>query len=233
MASTDPTTDAEADRDSDGPMTTGTLKELPAVPRRELVGRPDLWGVKRAFQIDFLAEQGLQPHHRLLDVGCGTLRGGVPLVDYLEPGGYVGVESRYEAMKEGIEELARHGLEEKRPILVTADLLSVVDYLPAFDVIWAFSVVFHMRDPVVDDTFGFVSTHLREGGVFYCNVETGSRKEEEWLDFPVIRRPLDWYRDRASEHGLDCTDLGTLAELGQDSGLERDDEQRMLEIRVS
>lgn len=217
----------ESDPDSSSTL---PLDDPPSVERRELVGRPDLWGVKRAFQIDFLLDQGLEPEHRLLDVGCGTLRGGVPLIDFLEPGCYVGVESRYETMAEGIEELTRHDLEEKRPILITADLLSVVDYLPAFDFIWAYSVLFHMRDPVVEDTLGFVSEHLRDGGVFYANVEAGERKEEGWLDFPVIRRPLEWYRQKASEEGLELTSLGTLRDLGQESGLDRDDEQRMLRI---
>lgn len=232
MSSQDPSnTHAAADDARDAPVVSSTLKEPPSVPRRELVGRPDLWGVKRTFQIEFLFDHGLEPDHRLLEVGCGTLRGGIPLIEYLEAGRYVAVESRYEAMRQGLDELNRHGLEEKRPILITADLLSVVDHLPEFDVIWAFSVLFHMRDPVVDDTFTFVATHLRDGGVFYGNVETGIRKEEEWLDFPVIRRPLEWYREKASAHGLSCDELGTLEELGQESGLKRDDEQRMLELR--
>lgn len=202
----------------------------PSQEVEELVGKPDLWEVKRAFQIDFLVSRGLKKHHRLLDVGAGTLRGGVPIIDYLEAGHYVGVESRFEAMTKGIEEVTRHGLEEKRPILITADLLSIVDYLPSFDVIWAYSVLFHMEEPVIEDTFHFISEHLEEGGRFYANVEAGEWKEEGWLDFPVIQRPLAWYEDRAADQGLRVRDLGSLKELGQDSGLERDDQQRMLEF---
>lgn len=208
------------------------LEDPPPEKRRELVGRPDLWGVKRAFQFEFLLSRGLEPEHSLLDVGCGTLRGGVPFIAYLEEGRYVGVESRYEAMREGLEELARHDLEKKRPILLTADLLSVVDHLPPFDFIWAYSVVFHMRDPVVEDTLAFVATHLREGGRFLANVEAGERNEEEWLEFPVIRRPLAWYRERAAAHGLETRNLGTLRSLGQDSGVERDDQHLLLEFQV-
>lgn len=209
-----------------------SITEPPPAERRELVGRPDLWGEKRAFQIRFLRSRGLEADDYVLDVGCGTLRGGVPLIDFLERGHYVGVETRYEALSEGMQELARHELEEKRPILITADLLSVVDYLPAFDYVWAYAVVFHMRDPVVEDTLEFVSEHLRPGGRFYANVEVGPRKEESWLEFPVIRRPLAWYRECAARCDLEMRNLGTLRSLGQNSGLDRDDEQRMLEFFV-
>lgn len=50
------------------------LGDAPPVDRREMVGVPHLWTVKRRFQVEFLRDRGLEPDHRLLDVGCGTLR---------------------------------------------------------------------------------------------------------------------------------------------------------------
>jgi SAM-dependent methyltransferase len=35
---------------------------------------------------------GLLPHHRVLEVGCGGGRNALALADYLEPGGYVGLD---------------------------------------------------------------------------------------------------------------------------------------------
>jgi len=46
--------------------------------------------MKRRFQIDFFRRQGLRPDQTLFDLGCGTLRGGIPIIDYLEPGFYTG-----------------------------------------------------------------------------------------------------------------------------------------------
>ena len=57
------------------------LRNAPLTParrRRAMVGPPELWDLKRAFQIRFLRDHGLEPGHRLLDLGCGTLRGACP-----------------------------------------------------------------------------------------------------------------------------------------------------------
>jgi len=43
--------------------------------RFELVGPPELWEMKRRFQIEFLRQFGLQPQHYLLDIGLRRLAG--------------------------------------------------------------------------------------------------------------------------------------------------------------
>jgi hypothetical protein len=50
---------------------------------RELVGGQ--WDVVGKHQCDYLISRGLMPHHKFLDVGCGSLRGGIYFVDYLNP----------------------------------------------------------------------------------------------------------------------------------------------------
>jgi SAM-dependent methyltransferase len=42
--------------------------------------------------LSYMKAVGLQPHHRLLDFGCGTLRTGRYLIDYLDSGRYAGVD---------------------------------------------------------------------------------------------------------------------------------------------
>ena len=57
---------------------------------------------------------GLAPEHYLLDIGCGTLRGGIPLIAYLLNGHYFGIEMRADILDEGRTELAEAGLVGKR-----------------------------------------------------------------------------------------------------------------------
>src|SRR3954454_18505863 len=89
-----------------------------AARRHTLVGPPEVWKEKRAFQIRFLVAQGLEPQTSLVDIGCGTLRGGVPIIEYLDAGGYSGVDVRAEVESEARAELEQHGLAAKRPTLV-------------------------------------------------------------------------------------------------------------------
>src|SRR5260370_8123111 len=81
---------------------------------REAVG--GLWDEIGQLQIDFLLSQGLTPHHRLLDIGCGSLRGGVKLIRYLDAGHYAGVDLHESLLNAGYEiELVKAGLTHKLP----------------------------------------------------------------------------------------------------------------------
>lgn len=81
--------------------------------RHSLVGPPHLWKMKRDFQIQFLKHVGLQPEHYLLDIGCGTLRGGIPIIEYLEEQHYHGVEVRDSVLEAGRRELQEADLKAK------------------------------------------------------------------------------------------------------------------------
>jgi cyclopropane fatty-acyl-phospholipid synthase-like methyltransferase len=197
--------------------------------RHGLVGPAKLAGMKRAFQIDFLRRQGLRPEHRLVDIGCGTLRGGIPIIDYLARGNYCGIEARRYVLDQGIAELRENGLEGKEPMLISDDLGDIS--LPGrFDFAWAFSVLFHMADARLEDCFRFVSTHLASDGVFFANARIGAHDEGRWQEFPVVWRSLEYYDRLASRYGLHTMDIGSLGEVGHVSGKPGQDEQRMLKF---
>jgi SAM-dependent methyltransferase len=189
--------------------------------RHALVGPPQLWEMKRRFQFEFLIANGLQPESRLLDIGCGTLRGGIPLIDYLHDGHYTGVEARAEVLEEGRKELADAGLEHKHPHLIHADDPAQVQLEDPVDFAWAFSVLFHMRDEIVDACMGLVARQLSDSGIFYANVSLGEHHEQQgqWQGFPVISRPRHFYEDLATQHALSVSDVGRLDTLGHGTGL--------------
>jgi hypothetical protein len=87
---------------------------------REYVGGK--WDEIGRLQFDYLVSRGLEPHHVLLDIACGSLRGGVHFIRYLDPGNYLGVDKEHELVARGLEhELPPDIREAKRPELLVND----------------------------------------------------------------------------------------------------------------
>jgi SAM-dependent methyltransferase len=198
--------------------------------RHGQVGPAALWKMKRQFQIDFLRQVGLAPHHYLLDLGCGTLRGGLPIIEYLETGHYYGVEARRHILEDGRRELAGTRLQHKKPVLVLSDSLDELDLAPRFDFVWAFAVLFLLADDVLEAAFRGVKRHLAEDGAFFATVKGDCVTDHEWKGFPVLYRSLDVYREVAERHRLDMSDVGDLWSLGHRTG-KPPDQHRMLCFR--
>jgi hypothetical protein len=203
----------------------------PAQRRYELVGPPEHWEMKRHFQVDFLRRSGLLPHHYLVSIGCGVLRAGIPLIDYLEAEHFYGTEVRAKVLAEARKHLQESGLEYKKPQLVLSKRLADLSLGRKFNFLWAFSVVIHMDDCVLADALTFVARHMDGNGVFYANVDTANRPDGYWQGFPHVHRPLAFYQEMGGREKLSITDLGPLRDLGHFSGTAAD-EQRMLALRL-
>ncbi len=196
--------------------------------RHSAVGPAHLWKMKRRFQIDFLKQQGLEPHHRLVDIGCGTLRGGIPLIKLLDTGHYTGIEVREDVLELGRDELRQAGLENKEPDLTHCQGLSSLELENKADFIWAFAVLIHMDDDALNACLSFVSKHLAPDGSFFGNVNIGEEANGDWQGFPVVHRPMAWYTQTAERFGLVPSDVGSLLDLGHDDGRPEPQSRRML-----
>ncbi|MDP3919966.1 MAG: class I SAM-dependent methyltransferase [Candidatus Omnitrophota bacterium] len=195
-----------------------------------MVGEPVLWKMKRAFQLQFLRKQSLRKQDYLLDMGCGTLRGGIPLIQYLEEGHYYGVDVREEVLKEAVREMKEARLNHKRAHLVLLTNEADLDLKREFDVVWAFSVLIHLSDEKVSEFMKLVARHLKRGGRFFANVNETDRPMDvgEWQGFPLVARPLSFYAGEARKASLEMHDLGLLSSCGHASQDAEQDRQRMV-----
>jgi len=126
-----------------------------------------LWEEMGEKQFEFLRSEGLAPGHRLLDVGCGSLRGGVHFIGYLQPGRYVGVDKDPYLIEAGRRELAAAGLGDRRPTLVRTDQFEYRQF-GQFDFAIAQSVFTHIPLNAIMRCIGGVEEVLRSGGRFYA-----------------------------------------------------------------
>ena len=194
--------------------------------RHKLVGPLRDLQLKREFQYNFLREMGLHPEDYLLDIGCGTLRGGILLIDYLDEGHYYGTEVRANVLDEGRKELEEAELEHKHPVLVATEDFDVGDG-QKFDYMWAFSVLIHLTDELLDLCFQKVSEQLDESGIFYANVNIHERPAGKWDEFPVMGHPVEFYQGVGARHGLVVEDMGPISEYGHITGSVHQDNQHM------
>jgi hypothetical protein len=87
------------------------------IGHREYVG--GLWDRVGQLQFDFLIARGLRPEHCFLDIACGSLRGGVHFIRYLDKGNYLGLDKEEVLIAKGIEEELGPGIyREKMPEFV-------------------------------------------------------------------------------------------------------------------
>jgi cyclopropane fatty-acyl-phospholipid synthase-like methyltransferase len=131
----------------------------------------DLWDELGNLQLAFLRKHGLRPGHRLLDIGCGSLRGGVKLIPYLEPGNYWGMDHNAALLDAGWElELGPLGLQDRLPRHQLAALSDFeFDQLGAtFDVAIAQSVFTHFSLNRIRRCLAKLAAVMEPGGHFFA-----------------------------------------------------------------
>ena len=76
-------------------------------------------------QLQYLKNQGLHRSHRLLDLGCGSMRLGSAAAAFLDAGNYYGVDVSPWVLRQGYEhEIVANNLQERLPrtnLVATSD----------------------------------------------------------------------------------------------------------------
>ena len=110
---------------------------------RDCVG--GLWEALGTLQYRFMLERGLEPHHVLLDVACGSLRAGARFIAYLDTGHYLGIEVLGKLIDAGVDrELGQKVAAAKSPELVMSDRFEFERFSKQPDFVIAQSLFAHL-----------------------------------------------------------------------------------------
>ena len=168
---------------------------------REMVG--GLWDEVGRLQFDCAVGCGLRPRHALIDVGCGSLRGGVHFAAYLEPGNYYGIDLNESLIDAGYEhELRPRGLSERVPRghLRQTDNFEFEVFDQEFDYAIAISVFTHLPMNQIRVCLEKLQSVMQPSGVLLATVfltKVGCDSYE-----PQLQQPggITTYGDRDPYH---------------------------------
>ena len=102
---------------------------------------------RSSFHIDYMKRHGLKDTHRVLDFGCGFGRSAIPLIKFLNPGHYKGVEISDERIRIAREWIDKEGLSSTSHEFIHSKDLDF-QYLDdeSVDFFWAQAVFSHMPE---------------------------------------------------------------------------------------
>nr|VFK20220.1 MAG: Methyltransferase domain-containing protein [Candidatus Kentron sp. LFY] len=142
-----------------------TKKDIENKLHREFVG--GLWEEIGALQYNFLLKRGLKPHHKLLDIGCGSLRGGCHFIKYLDEGNYYGLDINSSLIEAGKLEIEEAALESKYPNLLVDEQFRFERFNEYFDFMLSQSLFTHLPMNIIVRCLCEVRNHLKPGGVYF------------------------------------------------------------------
>jgi SAM-dependent methyltransferase len=147
-----------------------------------------MWELIGNLQFDFLVKNGLKSEHYLLDVGCGSLRGGIHFISYLSPGHYYGIDRNLDLLAAGEQELIINKLSGKKPILVQMSQFEFQSLDRRFEFALAQSVFTHLTLNSILRCIVNIEKILVKGGRFFCTFFEfkGDKRNLEPLSHPCF-----------------------------------------------
>jgi SAM-dependent methyltransferase len=161
------------------------------------------WEEIGGLQFQFLCDEGLKPQHGLLDIGCGTLRGGRHFIRYLDAGNYFGFDISPKAIEYGQKLVEEEGLAGKRPDLraIFHEPLRFQQYeAQKFDYLLAQSVFTHLDNEMIEECFVHVRKIMKPDSRFYFTFLNS--KEHIKISVTGFSQPYRFYCELADRHGF-------------------------------
>lgn len=167
-------------------------------------------------QLESLIRHGLNPWHKLLDIGCGALCGGYWMIHFLNPGGYHGVEPNTFMFNAGVENLVEPGLfEEKRPKFLHNDQYDFSGFGETFDYFHAHSIWTHAPKKDIEKMLDGFVRFSRPGARFLTSFKSPhlfrpDYKGDVWIGRShesdtagICRHSFRWIQNACVARGLD------------------------------
>jgi SAM-dependent methyltransferase len=178
---------------------------------RAAVGPPDKYDIIGALQFSLLCFLGLRDTHTLLDIGCGSLRGGRLFIPYLMPGKYFGVEPNTLLVDDGLEyELGGSSIVRvKSPAFTDDNMFFLSMYKAAlgwpavYDFLLAQSIFSHAPARQVQECMMEANRVMHDKSVFVATYFIGDDYQgDKWVSDGIASYHADTMFEFAAEANL-------------------------------
>lgn len=173
---------------------------------RALVGAPDEYDVAAAMQFNLLTFLGLREYHFLLDIGCGSLRGGRLFIPYLKPARYFGMEPNHQSIRDGIKNELGEGITRvKRPVFNYDENFTLSIFEKKFDFLIAQSIFSHASQDQIRRCLSEARKVMMPTSIFAATFIKGEQNNERnnWSGKGVTYT-LEHMKSFAEQQGLTC-----------------------------
>jgi hypothetical protein len=177
---------------------------------RAWVGATETYDLFSHMQFSLMTLLGLRQEHRLLDIGCGSLRGGKLFIVYLLPDRYFGIEPEEWLVKEGIErELGAELSRLKRPAFRYSSEFPCTAFGVKFDYILAQSIFSHASAAQIRKCLAEARAAMNPRALFAASFLEGDGDYggDEWVYPACVRYRAATIERMAAEAGLACRRL--------------------------
>jgi len=132
-----------------------------------LGGDPDFFEYLGRLQLIVLIRNGLNPDSILLDVGCGCLRAGYWIIQFLNHNCYYGIEPNNKMLQAGIEKILEpYMLSEKKPSFDNKDTYDFSVFGKQFDFVFARSIWSHAPKKHIETMLDSFVNASHKGSIF-------------------------------------------------------------------
>jgi len=187
-------------------------REIPVGSRhyRAFVGPTENYDLVSAMQFNLLTALQLREHHFLLDIGCGSLRGGRLFIPYLMPGHYFGVEPEGWLIEEGVNnEIGEDILRIRRPVFSHDGNFTLTLFNQKFDYILAQSIFSHTSRRQIKRCLSEARKVMKPASIFAATFVLGEKdyEGEDWVYPGCVTYTWEGMKGFVEEQGLICKPL--------------------------
>lgn len=172
---------------------------------RAYVGPPEFYDVLSAIQFNLLVTLGMRDTHRLLDIGCGSLRAGRLFIPYLRKGRYFGLEPVPDLIEQGLShELGHDILKVKSPTFRYNADFDLECFETKFDFMLAQSIFSHTSRAQIEQCFRHAARVMQPQGIFAATFFDGGPdyNGDSWTVKALFG--MNSMKAMAEDAGLEC-----------------------------